>query len=760
MKKIGRFIQLMACLAIVFNASAKTEDLTQYVSTLQGTDSHFGLSYGNTYPITARPFGMHAWSPQTGKNGEGWKYQYFKDKIQGFCQSHQCSPWVSDYAVYSFMPVVGELTVEQEARAQKFSHDNEVARPHFYEVTFDNGTKTEYAPTERGVHFRFSYPKKGDAYLVIDGYTDMSEVKIDPVKRQVSGWVNNHRFVNNGKTFRSYFVVTFDQPFVDYGVWENVENKVFAKEISGKGKGYGAYLKFKRGAKVQAKAASSYISEEQAWVTLEAELGNKKKFEDTKLEGQKVWNALLGRVLVEGGSDEERRTFYSCLYRSNLFSRMFYEHKADGTPYYYSPYDGKVYEGRMYTDNGLWDTFRSQFPLTNILHPTMQGHYMNAMLAAQEQCGWLPSWSFPGETGGMLGNHSISLMTDAWVKGVRNFDPEKALKAYAHEAMNKGPWGGANGRAGWKEYWQIGYVPYPESMGCVSQTLEYAYDDFCAYKLAKMVGNKHYEKVFAKQMYNYRNLYDESTGFMRGKDKDGNWVEPFDPYEWGGPYCEGDAWHYIWSVFHDVQGLIDLFGSDQRFIEKLDSVFVASNEIRPGTYGGIIHEMKEMQLAEMGQYAHGNQPIQHMPYLYNYAGQPWKTQYWVRQIMSRLYNSSPKGFPGDEDQGGMSSWYVLSALGIYAVCPGTDEYVIGSPIFNKATITMENGNQFVIEAAGNSKDNVYIKSAALNGKPLDKNYITYSDLNAGGHLKFEMSAEPCKTRGTSKSAAPFSLSKK
>ena len=754
-----RLFQLLACVILTFNLTAKSDDLTQYVSTLQGTDSHFGLSYGNTYPITARPFAMHTWSAQTGKNGEGWKYQYSQDKIQGFCQSHQCSPWVSDYAVYSFMPVVGDLVVAQEARAQKFSHANEVARPNYYEVKFDNGTKTEMAPTDRGVHFRFSYPKTGDAYLVIDGYTDMSEVKIDPKKRQVSGWVNNHRFVNNGKTFRSYFVVTFDQAFEDFGVWENVENRIFAKQTAGTGKGYGAYLKFKRGAKVQAKAASSYISMEQAELTLKQELGDKVKYEDTKLEGKRIWNELLGRVLVEGGTDEERRTFYSCLYRSNLFSRMFYEIKADGSPYYYSPYDGKVYDGRMYTDNGLWDTFRSQFPLTNILHPTMQGHYMNALLAAQEQCGWLPSWSFPGETGGMLGNHSISLLTDAWAKGVRSFDPEKALKAYAHEAMNKGPWGGANGRAGWKEYWQIGYVPYPESMGCVSQTLEYAYDDFCAYHLAKMVGNEHYARVFAKQMYNYRNLYDAETGFMRGKDINGNWVEPFDPYEWGGPYCEGDAWHYIWSVFHDVQGLIDLFGSKERFVEKLDSVFVASNEVHPGTYGGIIHEMKEMQLAEMGQYAHGNQPIQHMPYLYCYAGQPWKTQYWVRQILSRLYNSSPKGFPGDEDQGGMSSWYVLSALGIYAVCPGTDEYVIGSPIFSKATITMENGNKFVIEAEGNSQSNVYIKSAMLNGKPLNRNYITYSELNAGGCMKFEMNSEPCTTRCTTRDAAPFSLSK-
>jgi predicted alpha-1,2-mannosidase len=324
--------------------------------------------------------------------------------------------------------------------------------------------------------------------------------------------------------------------------------------------------------------------------------------------------------------------------------------------------------------------------------------------------------------------------------------------------MNKGPWGGANGRAGWKEYWQLGYVSYPESMGSTAQTLEYAYDDFCAWQLARMTGNKFYEEIFARVMYNYRNVFDSKTGFMRGRQKSGEWVEPFDELEWGGAYCEGNAWHYNWSVFHDVQGLINLYGDDKSFTEKIDGVFTASNEIKPGTYGYVIHEMKEMELAGMGQYAHGNQPIQHLVYMYSYAGQPWKTQYWVRQIMSRLYNSSPKGFPGDEDQGGMSSWYVLSALGFYAVCPGTDQYVLGSPIFERATITMEDGKKFTINAEGNSEQNVYIDAAELNGQSLERNWISYGEIAQGGELSLKMSAEPNRERGTSKQAAPFSLS--
>lgn len=731
-------------------------DYTGYVNTLQGTDSSFGLSHGNTYPTAGMPFGVHFWSPQTGKNGDGFKYAYSADAIRGFAQAHQCSPWVSDYAVYSFMPVVGELVVNEDKRATRFSHDNETGRPHYYCVRLDNGIRTEMAPTERGVHMRYSYPAEGgDAWLVLDGYTDMSSVHIDSGHRRVSGWVNNQRFVNDSRSFRCYFVAEFDTPFADWGLWENRTDSIMPHSTTGVGKGYGAYLKFKRGSKVQAKVASSYISAEQARINLDRELGADRSLEATKERGRSVWNSLLGRVAVEGGSDEDMRTFYSCLFRANLFSRMFYELRPDGSPYYYSPYDGKIYEGYMYTDNGFWDTFRSQFPLTVILHPTMQGRYMNALLAAQEQCGWLPSWSCPGETGGMLGNHSISLITDAWVKGIRSFDPAKALDAYAHEVMNKGPWGGANGRAGWKEYFTLGYVPYPESLGSTAQTLEYAYDDFCAWQLARLTGNKHYEEVFARQMYNYRNVFDPQTGFMRGKGVDGKWIEPFDPMEWGGPYCEGNAWHYNWSVFHDVQGLIDLYGSDEAFVAKIDSVFTLPDTVRPGTYGGMIHEMVEMQKAGMGQYAHGNQPIQHMPYLYSYAGQPWKTQYWVRQIMKRLYNSSEKGFPGDEDQGGMSSWYILSALGIYSVCPGTDQYVIGSPVFRKAVITLENGNKFTIEAPANNSDNVYVKSATLNGSPLRRNYITYKEIAQGGTLHLDMSATPDTVN--SQNEVPFSL---
>lgn len=737
-----RFGTILWLVLVVGGVRVSAQDLVHYANTLQGTASDFGLSYGNTYPATALPFPMNTWSPQTGKDGDGWKYQYSATSIRAFGETHQCSPWVGDYGVFSLMPVLDSVAATEDGRATGFSHVNETGRPSYYGVTLDNGIRAEMTPTERGCVMRFSFTGKARrhaAYVILDGYTKQSAVHIDAARHAITGWVNNGRWTPAG--FRNYFVIVFDKPFLTYGSWAN---------------GGGAYVQFAAGSVVEARIASSYIGPEQAGVTLAREVGG--SFDATRRAADSVWNGLFHRVLVEGGTEAQKATFYSCLFRASLFSHRFFEYGPDGKPYYFSPYDSKIHSGYMYTDNGFWDTFRSQFPLTNILHPTMQGRYMQALLAAQRQCGWLPAWSAPSETGGMLGNHAISLLTDAWAKGIRTFNPDSALKAYAHEAMNKGPWGGANGRAGWKEYWELGFVPYPESQGSTAQTQEYAYDDFCAYNLARMCGNTFYEHVFARSMYNYRNVFDTVTGFMRGRQIDGRWTPDFDPLAWGGPYTEGNAWHYTWSVFHDVRGLIKLMGGDARFVAKIDSVFTLPSTVHYGTYGGMIHEMKEMVLANMGQYAQGNQPIQHMIYLYSYAGQPWKTQLHIRDVMDRSYNASPKGYPGDEDQGGMSSWYVLSAMGIYSVCPGTDQYVLGSPVFQKVTLTLENGHRFVIEAAGNSASHVYISSATLNGKPYTHNWITYGDIVNGGVLHLEMSDKPAYDRGTAPADRPFSLS--
>ncbi|WP_219733413.1 GH92 family glycosyl hydrolase [Hymenobacter sp. NBH84] len=487
------FVWSLLLISGVAQAQAPEKDLAAYVNTLQGTNSDAHLTRGNTYPTTALPFGMHTWTPQTGENGSGWKYQYDKKTIRGFQQAHQCSSWTRDYCVFSFMPVSGPLVVAEDVRATGFSHTDETARPDYYKVTLANHITTEISPTERGAHLRFRFPDAA-SYVVLDGYTGISELKIWPEERKITGYVSNNK--HNRNALKNYLEVVFDQPFTAYGTWENRKNTVQEGQQQGAGEGVGVYLRFADGATVQAKTASSYISPEQAGVTLQAELGKFENLDDTKAAATTIWNQHLGRIKVEGGSEEDKATFYSCFFRASLFSRQFYEYDKTGKPYYFSPYDRQLHDGYMFTDTGLWDTFRAQFPLNALLYPTMHGRYMQALLAAQEQCGWLPSWSFPGEEGGMIGNHAISLLTDAWMKGIRTFDPEQALRAYHHEATNKGPWGRSNGRHGLPEYYELGYLPYPKYRQATAQTLEFAYDDFCGYQLASAVGNTFYKDFF------------------------------------------------------------------------------------------------------------------------------------------------------------------------------------------------------------------------------------------------------------------------
>lgn len=755
---IKYLITLASSLLLPLQFTTASDGLVDYVNTRQGTDSWYELSSGNTYATIALPFGMHTWGAQTGTNGDGWKYQYQKDSIRAFQQAHQCSPWANDYNVFSLMPVTGELKLDQFDRASHFSHDNETAHPHYYAVAFDNGINTEISPTERGAHLRFSYPRKQASWLIFDGYVGNSYVSIDPERRRLTGWVCNRVHSHDGG-FRNWFVIEFDKPLVSFGTWNNRTGHVSPGNTIAEGAGASAYVEFPAGAVVQVKAASSYISIEQAELNLKSELGEHSEFEDTRNAAAETWNTLLGRILIEGVSEQEKQTFYSCLFRANLFSRKCYEISPLGEPYYRSPEDLKIHDGYFYTDNGFWDTFRAQFPLSNLLHPTQQGRYMQSMLDTYRIFGWLPSWAFPHEGGGMIGNHAISLFADAWAKGIRTFDPEDVLQAYFHEATEKGPRGPANGRDGWKDYYTLGYVSYPETPEATSKTLEYTYDDWCAYQLAKMAGLKFYEKVFSRQIYNYRNVFNPKTGFMMGRNRNGEWNQEFDEFGWAGPFTEGCAWHYLWSVFHDPEGLADLLGGDKAMIAKMDSVWSITNEFNPGWRRDVIHEMTEMKLINMGQYAHGNQPMQHFIYLYNYTSEPWKAQYWARQAMTRLYNGTERGYPGDEDQGQTSSWFVLSAMGLYAVCPGTDQYVFGSPLYPKMTVEFEDGKILEIIAHDNSPENVYIRKVILNGQEISRNYLTYQEITSGGKLEFFMGSEPEKSRGIRPEDRPYSVSR-
>jgi predicted alpha-1,2-mannosidase len=732
-------------------------DLTEYVNPLIGTASSPTLSNGNTYPAIALPWGMNFWMPQTGPMGDGWAYTYSASKIKGFKQTHQPSPWMNDYGQFSIMPITGKLELSEEGRASWFSHKSEIAKPYYYSVYLaDHNITTELAPTERAAIFRFTYPKSDSSYIVIDAFDRGSYIKIIPEQKKIIGYTTR----NSGgvpQNFKNYFVIYFDKPFVLAKTWNKYQLQS-GSEITSDHAGAAIGFKTSTDEQVHVRVASSFISFEQAELNLK-EIGTD-NFEAVKQKGQAAWNKELSRIVVEGGTADQLRTFYSCLYRALLFPRKFYELDAAGKVVHYSPYNGQVLPGYMFTDTGFWDTFRSLFPFLNLVYPSLSANIQEGLVNAYKEGGWLPEWASPGYRNIMIGSNSASIVSDAYIKGIRGYDINALYEAVLKNANNEGPMT-AVGRAGVKDYNTLGYVPYDIGINeNAARTLEYAYDDFTIYQLAKALNRPKKEiELFAKRSQNYKNLFDKQTGLMRGKNKDGKFQTPFNPVKWGDAFTEGNSWHYTWSVFHDVQGLIDLMGGKEKFTAKLDSVFTLPPVFDDTYYGGVIHEIREMQIADMGQYAHGNQPIQHMIYLYSYAGQPWQTQYWVRETMNRLYLPTPDGYCGDEDNGHTSAWYVFSALGFYPVCPATDQYIVGAPLFKKATLNLENGKKVVINAPANSNDNKYISAAAMNGKPFTKNWVSHLELTSGVTIDFTMTAQPNKQRGIGEEDSPYSLSR-
>lgn len=730
-----------------------------YVSTLVGTLSKPSLSTGNTYPAIARPWGMNFWSPQTGKMGDGWMYRYDADKIRGFKQTHQPSPWMNDYGQFSIMPVTGKLRFKEDEKASWFSHKAEVATPYYYSVYLaDHDVTTEITPTERAARFRITFPKTDSAYVVIDAFDKGSYIKIIPGENKIIGYSTK----NSGgvpDNFKNYFVLEFDRPFEQVGAFSGDAYQANVLELSGEHVGAVVGFKTKQaGEQVNVKVASSFISHEQAQLNLK-EIGNK-DFNTLKEEGKSSWNKELSRVAVGGGSIDQIRTFYSNLYRTLLFPRMFFEYDAQGNVVHYSPYNGKVLPGYMFTDTGFWDTFRCLFPFLNLVYPDMNVKMQEGLVNAYKESGWLPEWASPGLRNIMVGNNSASVVADAYIKGLRGYDIETLYEALIHGANNAGPLT-AVGRAGVDYYKKLGYVPYDVKINeNAARTLEYAYDDFAIYQLAKKLNKPKKEiALYRKRSLNYKNLFDKETGLMRGKNQDGSFQKPFNPFKWGDAFTEGNSWHYTWSVFHDVQGLIDLMGGKQAFATKLDSVFQLPPVFDDSYYGGVIHEIREMQIANMGNYAHGNQPIQHMIYLYNYANQPWKAQYWIRETMNRMYLPTPDGYCGDEDNGQTSAWYVFSALGFYPVAPATDEYVLGTPLFKHAQINLPSGKQIVLHAPKNSAENRYIKGVKVNGAVYTKNFFKHEVLMNGATIDFDMDSTPNKQRGITEGDLPYSLSR-
>ena len=755
MKRLLLSIILAGCFCFL---PARDVNYADYVNPLMGTQSTFELSTGNTYPAIARPWGMNFWTPQTGKMGDGWQYTYTANKIRGFKQTHQPSPWINDYGQFSIMPVVGRPEFDENKRASWFAHKGETAKPYYYKVYLaEHDVVTELTPTERAAMFRFTFPENEHSYVVVDAFDKASSVKIDVANRRITGYSTR----NSGgvpDNFRNYFVIEFDKAFTYKAV---VDNKTLIAESTETTSAHaGAIIGFatKKGETVHARVASSFISEEQALQNLK-ELGDD-TFDTLVEKGKDAWNDVLGRVEVEGGNLDQYRTFYSCLYRSLLFPRKLYEVDASGAIVHYSPFNGKVLPGYMYTDTGFWDTFRCLFPLLNLIYPSVNKEIQEGLINTYKESGFFPEWASPGHRGCMVGNNSASVLVDAYMKGVRVDDVATLYEGLLHATENVHPEISSTGRLGYEYYNRLGYVPYDVKINeNAARTLEYAYNDWCIYKLAKELKRPKKEiNMFAHRAMNYKNLFDKETLLMRGKNKDGKFMAPFSPLKWGDAFTEGNSWHYTWSVFHDPQGLINLMGGDDVFVSMLDSVFSVPPVFDDSYYGQVIHEIREMTVMNMGNYAHGNQPIQHMIYLYNYAKQPWKAQYWLRQVMDRLYTPTPDGYCGDEDNGQTSAWYVFSALGFYPVCPGTDQYVLGAPLFKKATVHFENGKALEIKAPQNSCTNLYIKDMKVNGAEYSKNYVTHSLLQNGGVVDCVMSDTPNMERGIGMEDAPYSFS--
>lgn len=750
---------LLPLFVLALTANAKTEPV-DYVSTLVGSDSNFELSAGNTYPAVAMPWGLNFWSPQTGKNGDGWQYSYQSNRIRGFKQTHQPSPWINDYGVFSLMPEVGTPVFDEEKRQSWFSHKSEGARPYYYSVYLaDYDVVTELAPTERAAIFRFTYPRSDSAYLVLDAYEHGSYVKVIPSERKIIGYSTyNHGGVPDN--FRCYFVLVFDKPFTFAATVNDGLINAASLETGNNHAGGVVGFKTKKGEMVTVRVASSFISEEQAERNL-TELGTM-TFDEVKAQGRQRWNEVLSRISVEDDNLDHLRTFYSCLYRTLLFPRKFYEIDAQGQPVHYSPYNGRVEKGYIFTDTGFWDTFRALFPLVNLVYPEM-GRQMAAGLAnAYRESGYLPGWASPGHRDCMVGNNSASIAADAVLKGLVSDDDAATLwEAVCHDANSVHPRVSSTGRLGYEWYNRLGYVPYDVGINeNVARTLEYSYDDWCIYQLGRALGKKNRElRDYRKRALNYQNVFDKTTGMMRGRLKDGSFQRPFSPFKWGDAFTEGNSWHWTWCVFHDPEGLITLMGGRDRFNQKMDSVFTLPPIYDDSYYGFPIHEIREMQIMNMGQYAHGNQPIQHMLYLYDYSGQPWKAQYWIREVMERLYTAAPDGYCGDEDNGQTSAWYVFSALGMYPVCPVSQEYALGTPYFRQVTITLADGKKVKIKAENMSADTRYVASMTLNGRPYDLNYLRYADLKDGADITFSLSPTPNKQRGASPEAAPYSFSR-
>jgi predicted alpha-1,2-mannosidase len=770
--KIIRSVKTFALLALVgvcFSANAQ-QKFTEYVNPFIGTDFH-----GHTFPGAALPGGMVQLGPDTDIKGWDWcsGYHYSDNSIMGFSHTHRSGMGAGDWGDIMLMPVVGDLNIVPGDKTKPgtgyrstFSHQDEKASPGYYSVLLkDYGVKAELTVSLRAGFHQYTFPKSKNAHILIDmnhgiGSRCMgTEIKIIS-DTEIVGHRSSRGFVK-GKDV--YFYAKFSKPFQSFGTWS--ENTISGiKEASGIKAGAFVNYSTAESEVIQVKVGISYTNIDQAKLNVTTEIPDW-NFDVVKANAEKSWNADLSKIevqanKVDGDTFNKQRltTFYTALYHALLFPATFSD--VDGK---YKGLDNQIHTAKGFTyrsDFSLWDTFRAEMPLLTLVDPVRSNDAVQTMIAQYEQGGWMPTPQQFGNsyTNDMIGDHPVDAILDAYMKGIRNFDAEKAYEGVRKNAMETPPADHrSRGRIGLSYYLQYGYLPYNKVRESVSRTMEYAYNDWCVAQFAKALEKTADYDLFIKRAMNYKNVIDLATGFARPKNDQGQWLSPFDPRFIGNGdnrhYTEANAWQYTWFVPHDVQGLMNLEGGKERFVQKLDSLFTISSEIK---------ETVSDATGLIGQYAHGNEPGHHTIYLYNYAGMPWKTQSMIRKVMDELYHDGPDGLCGNEDMGQMSAWYVLNSMGFYPVAPGQNVWVIGSPLFSKVTLrlnkTFNKAGEFTIEARNNSKDNKYIQTAKLNGSLLNKTWFTHDVISKGGKITFDMGAEPNKNWGTAAESIPPSVS--
>ena len=724
-------------------------DYTQFVNPFVGTAEH-----GHTYPGASLPFGMMQLSPDTGIEGWDWcsGYHSTDSSILGFSHTHLSGTGVADYGDILFMPFTGEIKFNpgskenpDEGYRSRFQHKNEKASPGYYSVLLDDyNVKVELTTTKRAGFHKYLFPKGESPNILIDLFHGLQDAALESYiniidnnkiegYRTSSGWAKKHTI---------YFYAEFSHEISGHVISLN-ENEI--QETSAKGSSVKAGLRFNgaTGQEILVKVGISHVSLQGARNNLSSEI-NHWDFSKVHDNAIKVWNDLLSRIEVTGGTEDQRVTYYTALYHACLAPNLFSD-----TDKKYMGMDGKVKiaeDFNMYTIFSLWDTFRALHPLLTILDEGLTVDLIKSLVAKFEESGVLPVWELAAnETWTMIGYHSIPVIVDAYMKGIRGFDIEKAYEAMVSSAMGDD--------RGIDYYKTMGFIPTDKAHDAVSSTLEYAYDDWCIALMAKELGKEKDYKYFMSRAKNYLNVFDDETKFMRGRFNSGAWRSPFDPmqpsYLGSGEFTEGNSWQYTWFVPQDINGLINLMGGDKLFKEKLDALFTTPTDEEK-------YQMPSDVTGLIGQYAQGNEPSHHISYLYNYCGYPWQTQFYTRKIMDDFFNSTRGGLCGNEDCGQMSAWYVFSAMGFYPVLPGSNEYAIGSPLFNKITIHLANGNDFTIVAKNNSGENKYIQSAKIDNMNYTKTYFTHNDIFSGGTIEYEMGKEPNKSYGVEKEDRPNS----